>query len=75
MSVNTLHPSPTATGDADVTVKLRIFSEPTTDGAQWTVDGVDTEGNYSERVWSFDTFSEAVAALGLIAIELGMVSA
>jgi hypothetical protein len=43
-------------------------SEPTHirltgDCGEWTIDGVDNDLRYTEPVWTFDTFDEAVAAI------------
>ena len=42
---------------------LRIFTEHTMGGRQWTVDGADDLGHYTEDCWSFGTFREAADAL------------
>lgn len=44
--------------------KLRVFTEPVGDGQQqWTIDGRDGKGGYTEAAWEFDSFPEAVAHL------------
>jgi hypothetical protein len=54
----------------DRPTKVRIFTEPTTapDGTetiQWSIDGIDGEGGYTEAVATYDTWHEAMAGLPL----------
>lgn len=48
---------------------LRVFREPCGVGHQWSVDAANESG-YTEEVWSFPTWAEAVAAMPKIAAKV-----
>jgi hypothetical protein len=58
--------------------KVRIFTELTynegldDDSIQWTLDGIDGQGGYTEDVLSFDTWAEAIAAIPAFIASLGL---
>ena len=43
----------------DEVTRVRVFWEDT----QWSVDGVDDQGGYTEACWSFDSINEAKDAV------------
>lgn len=63
--MSTLHPGEHADYSDGPYIKLRVFSEAdwVDNRYPWSIDAVDADGNYSERVQSFATYDEAVAAL------------
>ena len=54
-------------GDLSYTTRptrLRVFMEEWADGAEWSIDGADNFGRYTEAIWShFPTQQEALAAV------------
>lgn len=61
MATSTLHTADVNDVDPYTTTvrNLRIWS----DGVEWFLDGSDGAGKYTESCWSFDSFTEAVAAM------------